>query len=279
MPSATRGNGFCDSLSAKLEELVTVQAQPKTIFSDLIEQVFASLKRGSASEFQLKAWERAAEKLSRANLGESLEVRAHVCAIRGDHPEADRLYAAALGTSSDYMSAAVRYLGLLFESHRPEKLLEVFRSVSTAFQGVPDATRFVENFLASEGFVIAASKLNDDLVKMGAFHSGATPSAWERGTTTQDFEGCDDKDFGAPVAFAKRFLREREVGPKGVRVSPISEDGAKCSIFVQLSIDRTPSDAVDLEMELFEALEAQEFSLEREGRVVLALVGTRVELA
>lgn len=257
---------------------MAIHAQPESIFTDLVAAVHAALVSGVASEFQIKCWERDAEKLRNASVGDSLEVRAHIAALRGDDGESDRLYASALRATDDYKGAAARYLAVLAERMRQEKLLEVFRDVESAFSGDPNVTRYVEELLAREGYVVSAYRLSEKLATMGSYSAGREQVASEKATMHLDLEGCSDVDFGAPLIFAKRFLIDRKVGLKGTTVSPVPADDSKGAVFFQIRTDLSPEEAVETEASLFEALDEQGFKLELEGRVVLSLIGTRAEL-
>lgn len=257
---------------------LTIQAQPETTFKDLLEQVYEALQVRNATEFQVRIWDRDADRLLKVSRGGGLEIKAHLAALRGQDEDCDRLYSAALRIADDYAGAVARYLSVLATRLRPEKLLEVYRDIGTAFEGNPQATRFVEGVLAGEGFVVSAWKLSGKLSKMGSF-SASTPGAdSEQTTQLMSVEGYEDADFGAPIAFAKRFLASRKIEQQGVRLSPSVSEENGSTIFFQIRIDQSPEDAVDTEMELFEALEVEAFPLESQGKIVLSLIGTRVAL-
>ncbi len=257
---------------------MAIQAQPESIFTDLVAVVFAALVAGDATEFQIKCWERDAEKLRNASAADSLEVKAHLAALRGNDAESDSFYTTALKMTSDYTGAAVRYLSVLAERMRQEKLLEVFRDLETALEGDPSATRYVEELLAREGFVVSAYRLSAKLETMGSYSAGREQVASEKATQCMDLEGLNDAEFGAPVIFAKRFLAQRKCPVKGTSVMPVSADDSPGAIFFQFRTDLSPEEAVETEASLFEALDEQAFPLETQGRVVLGVVGTRVLL-
>jgi len=257
---------------------LAIQAQPETIFKNLLEQVYEALKVRNANEFQLKLWDREAEKLLHASRGDGLEIKAHLAAVRSDDEECDRLYSIALRTADDYAGAAARYLALLATRLRPEKLLEVYRDVGAAFKGNPQITRFVEGLLASEGFVVSARKLAEELFKMGSFSAAGPAAESERATQFVSVDSYDDADFGAPVAFAKRFLASKHIDQQGVNLSPSVSEENSSTVFFQIRTDQSPEDAVHTEMELFEALEVEAFPLESQGKIVLGLIGTRAVL-
>lgn len=257
---------------------MTIQAQPETIFQGLLEQVFGALQLRNATEFQIKLWEREADQLLRASRGDGLEVKAHLAALRGEDEECDRLYSTALRVTDDYTGAAVRYLAVLATRLRPEKLLEVYRGVGAAFKGNPQAIRFVEALLAGEGFVVSAWKLAEELSKMGSFSAAGPAAESERTTQLMRIDGHEDVDFGAPVAFAKRFLASKNIEQQGVRVSPSVSEENGSTVFFQIRTDQSPEDAANTEMELFEALEVAAFPLESRGELVLGLIGTRAVL-
>lgn len=259
---------------------MTIQAQPATIFGELLENVSAALDgRSSTNELELRRWESDAEKLLRANRAEGLEIKALLAAIRKDDAESDRLYEAALTSSANYTGTAVRYLSVLSTRLRSEKLLETFKALGSAFKGDPTATRYVERLLANNGFLISAWELSKELDKMGSY-SAATPSgASEIATQHIELEDYVDADYGAPIAFTKHFLAERGVDWKSTSVAASVGEDSKEVFFYQFRTDQSPEDANRTESELFEALEDQAFPAEANGKMVLALVGTRVVLA
>lgn len=257
---------------------MTIQAQPETIFQGLLEQVFEALQRRNPTEFQMRLWEREADQLLRASRGDGLEIKAHLAALRGEDEECDRLYSTALHVTDDYADAAVRYLALLATRLRPEKLLEVYRDVGTAFKGNPQAIRFVEALLAGEGFIVSAWKLSEELSKMGSFSAAGPAAESEQTTQSMRIDSQEDTDFGAPLAFAKRFLASRNIEQQGVRVSPSVSDENGSTVFFQIRTDQSPEDAAQTETELFEALEVAAFPLESQGKIVLGLIGTRAVL-
>lgn len=257
---------------------LTIQAQPETIFNDLYQQVCAAVKDRNTNEIRLKIWDRDADKLLRASRGAALEVKAHLAAIRGNDQECDRFYVAALSATGDYTGAALRYLTLLAMRLRQEKLLEVYRDVGTAFKGNPQATRIVEGLLAGEGFIVSAVKLAKELSKMGSFSASVPSAESERATQLIDTDGYDDADFGAPVAFAKRYLASQNIKQQGFCLMPSASDENGSTYFFQIRTDQSPEDAVRTEMGLFEALEGQSFPLETQGKIVLSLIGTRAVL-
>lgn len=257
---------------------MTIEAQPETIFSGLLEQVYEALHAHNASEFQVKRWERDADKLSNASRSEGLEIKAHLAALSGADEDCDQLYSAALRTTGDYTGAAARYLALLATRLRPEKLLEVYRDVGAAFDGNPHAIRYVESLLAGEGFVVSAWKLSSELSKMGSYSAGGAAAESEQTTQLMDLDGYEDADFGAPVAFAKRFLASKSIAWQGVRLVPSVSEESGSAVFFQIKVDQSPEDAVDTEMELFGALAVKAFPLELQGKIVLGLIGTRVVL-
>ncbi len=257
---------------------MTIKAQPKTIFEDLLEQVHGALGGRNTNEFQLKLWDRDADKLMHVAQGDGLEIKAYLAAIRGRDEDCDRHYSAALRATNDYTGAAIRYLTLLAQRLRQEKLLGVYRDVSAAFKGDPQATRFVEGLLAAEGFVVSAQKLSEELSKMGSFSAAGPSAKSELVTQHMSVDGYEDMDFGAPVAFAKRFLASRNIDRQAVSLSASVSDDNGSTIFFQIQVDQSPEDAVQTEMELFEALEAQSFPLEVESKIILGLIGTRAVL-
>lgn len=258
---------------------MTTQAQVATIFPELLKDVFDALVGRPTNDLEMKRWERDAEKLQRASKGQGLEIKAMIAAIRGDDAESDRLFEAALSVTEDYTGTAARYLSVLSSRLRPIKLLEVYRALRACFKGNPDATRFVERLLAGEGFMISAWELSEELGKMGSY-SAATPTcASERATQVIDPESYQDVDFGAPVAFTKQFLTQRNVDWNSTNVSASVGDESKAAVFFQFRTDQSPEEAIQTEAELFEALEDQAFPVEMTGKMVLALVGTRAVLS
>lgn len=258
---------------------MTTRAQPATIFGELLEKVSAVLDGRPTNDLELRRWENEAEKLLRADRGEGLEIKAILAAIHEDDVESDRLYEAALSCSGDYTSTAVRYLTVLGERLRSEKLLETFLAIRSAFKGDPEATRYVERLLANNGFLLSAWELSRDLDKMGSF-SAATPSGASEVATQQiELEEYGDMDFGAPVSFAKRFLANRGIYWKSTSVAASVGEDSKEVFFYQIRVDQSPEEATQTESALFEALEKEAFPVESNGKMVLALIGTRVSLA
>lgn len=257
---------------------MTIQAQPATIFSQLLEQVVDALVRHDTTDFQLKRLEREATKLDNASHSEALEIKAYLAAIRRNADESDRLYSAALRCTNDYAATVTRYLGMLATTLRHEKLLTVFRDTETALDGNPEIMRIVEGLLAGAGLIISARKLALKLSKMGSYSAAARVADSEFVTQKWNLDGCRDEDFGAPVAFAKRFLMSKNVALKSYSLMVTVSDESDESVFFQMMVDQTPQDAVRTEMDLFDALEKESFPLELQGKIVFGLVGTRAVL-
>lgn len=255
------------------------QAQPKSIFEDLMQQLHeAHRSPDSVSQFQLKLWERDANNLQNVSQGLALEAKAQLAALRGEFDESDRLYAAALKISPDYTGSAARYLSLLSANLRPEKLLIIYRDVGSAFQGNPEATRYVEALLAGQGFLISAWKLSEELARMGSYSACEPITESERATQHLMDADLTDEELGAPVAFTKRFLLEKSIRQIEVNVVPTASDESEGSIFFQICTPQSPEAAIQTELELFDALDVESFPLERSGTVSFGLVGTQAAL-
>lgn len=258
---------------------MTIQAQPETIFNDLLQQVVDAHARHDRNELQLKRFEREVTKLEHASRAEALEIKAHIAALRGDAVSSDNLYSAALKASGDYAGAAARYLGLLATCLRYEKLLTVFRDTEAAFEGNPEAMRHVEGLLACAGLIKSARRLATKLAKMGSKSASNCIADSELVTQKTNLDDCRDEDFAAPVAFAKRFLISKHVVMNSYRLANTVSDETDESIFFQITVDQSPEDAVQTEMDLFDAFGKESFPLELEGKIVFGLVGTRVALS
>ncbi len=254
-------------------------AAPETIASTLLSDLHNALSSGKFTELELVRWERDAQKLINASRGHGLEAKAQIAALHADDNECDRVYSLALKSTDDYVGAVIRYMAVLAQRLRQEKLLEVYRSTGAALQGNPNACRYVEGMLATEGFLPSAWALGEQLKSMGSFSAASENSESELATQRVQADWLTDEACGAPVTFAKRFLRGKAVNIKSVSVSPSVHEDGSAAIFVTVSVDQSPDEAAHTEFELFEALDSQAFTLECDGKVSIALVGARAELS
>jgi hypothetical protein len=256
------------------------RALPKTTFSELIQELNLLVRDGlPATPFQHRLWEAEADKLMRVSANLGLEIKAYLAGIDGDDDEVDRLYETALKISDDFVGTFIRYLILLSHRLRSEKVLEVFRALSGCVKGNVSATRFLEEFIAAEGFMVTAWKLSDELKKMGTYSGSAPASESEILSQVVDPDGFSDVEFSQPVVFSKRFLAKRGVKTRAFSCAPCAFEDGRTAIHYQIDADLSPSEAAEVEWDLHEALGEQGFPVEASGKLVISLVGTRAELA
>lgn len=259
--------------------VVTSRAQPADTFRQLLEEIHPFVReRRSASSFQMKKWSFEADKLMRVNSGAALEVKAQLAALSRNEDEVDRLYESAINTSDDYVGTFIRYLTVLSDSLRPEKLLEIYKALGSCVKGNIEAVRFVESLLASEGFMLSTWELTDELKKMNAFSSAGKASVAEMKSQFITTDGFSDVEFGRPVAFAKKFLADKNVLAQAFSAAPTCFEDGRSALFFQIDVSVSPEVAAELEWQLHGELEQRAFPAEVAGKVVIALVGTHAEL-
>ncbi|MBD3826158.1 hypothetical protein [Stenotrophomonas sp.] len=254
---------------------MSIQARPATKFNDLMGKAIDFLNSGRASELELKRLENEATALANADHAGSLEVRAHVAAVRGKMDDCHNLFRAALRATDDYNGTIVRYLIVLSLSDHLDELKQAYLELGGALRGDVEAMGVVAEMLAGSGFMLSAWSLTEELQRMGV-DKRSQGTKWSDELVHFDEGSLTDSDLSAPVQFARKFLRSHGARVNTIQVSVVPFEEGSSAVLFEIAVDQTPSRTAELEWDLFGELEGHDFRADEQRKVMLALSGTHV---
>lgn len=255
---------------------MTIQAQPATVFNDLMQAVTA-LEMGPQppNEFSLRKLERDAESLKVADPAGKNELLASIAALRGDMESAIKLYERAISSTSDYIGAVLRYLGLLGQNAETRKVKEAIDLYYPAIRNDPAAVREASKIATYTGWLATAYNIAAEGERLRCLNAQELKNLADA-TPMRDVR---EEDVAIPVGFVTRYLLRKGYRAKGVHTNilPLEEGG--WSLFFEVAIDASPEVITDLEWEMFGELEGENFPAENSGFLRLALTQARAEHA
>jgi hypothetical protein len=226
----------------------------------------------------LKRFERDLDTLSKVDPAGARELRAYLCAYRGDISEARRFFAQAQIGSLTKLRSAVRFLIVLMRVDAHEELEAVFIEQRELIRNDPAAIRTVAQLLVTCGRVPLAEALCAESHRLGV--SILVPAPIDRTDTSVNYGGDEAEKAACAIPELHDELTKLELFVKafgdshGVEVEladtvALPIDGREVMLCT-FSVDRTAEEVGDLEWQLFGAL-GEELPSVREGTMVLEL--------
>lgn len=248
---------------------MSVQANPETIFNDLLQKALDVVVYGFDSEFQRKALERDAASLARVDASGSFEVQGHLAAAANDDDRTDTFFEKALKASDDVQGTVVRYIIVLAGVGRGDKALEVFENYQNLFKGNPNAIRTLSENLGVCGWFKIEQELDSQVSRIGGDNSNPRI---QYGSQAFDPMGLAEREFSEPICFARRFLRSKRFSGSASRRSLVPGDRGQASIFYELYVEADAEAVIELEWSLMEAIGEANFQSLESGLLVIGLV-------
>ncbi|MFC0677477.1 hypothetical protein ACFFGH_06390 [Lysobacter korlensis] len=246
---------------------VTTKAAPQDRFNELLDRGLLALSNG-ISPFELKCFERDAERLKKTDAGLAFELLALAAAIGGRLDEADTLFEKALPHSRQTVFTVQRYMIVLAGTAQTEKMLSLFRRFESVLRNSPAAIDNMSRALTTAGWLFTAEAFRGEAERMGIDIPSIVGSASLAKLDRTEFP---EEKIAEAVGFSHRYLRERGASPEAVEACIVPSEDGTSAVFFQFALERPADEVVDLEWDLFGELSKQQFAIQRSGRLVFGL--------
>lgn len=243
---------------------MTVQAQPETIFNEIVERIERLVAARHPNEFEIRRVRREVEeKLAKVDPSGALELRAILALVEGDVDTSHALFERALSMSADKCTTVMRYVEFLDDMALCSEAGNVIQKHWNFLRNVPGALKTCRRVLMAGGWMGRSRQIDEDLERLNAA---------DKPSIAIEHEGLTEEQVMQPVEFVRKFLRNNGESPVPFTVSVVPLDEGQEACLYEMHVRRDSEATAELEWELQEALADRGFAAVESAKLVFALL-------